>query len=230
MKRYILLIIVFIVGIAFAQDKPFAKKKKFSKKNEKVLNDITYEQTQDIEYTKKIKNKTKFKSYLTKDGLVISLGDTLILGTPNGGNRSQSVLQEGDSYSTFSTVMMGTMGGSLFTGPIFVGTIHQGAELVIEDIYVYHSGMNKNTVLNIFIFAKDYKMGTGKSKMISGRTILGIEQAINLGEVKLFNAPMSRQEAIGKLKEAKELLDLEIITQEEYDILKEELTPIIRKE
>ena len=41
---------------------------------------------------------------------------------------------------------------------------------------------------------------------------------------------MNRENAIKKLKEAKDLLELEIITQEEYDKLKAELTPIIKDE
>ena len=39
---------------------------------------------------------------------------------------------------------------------------------------------------------------------------------------------MNRENAIKKLKEAKDLLELELMTQEEYDKLKKELTPIIR--
>ena len=50
-----------------------------------------------------------------------------------------------------------------------------------------------------------------------------------MGEIISKNAPMTKQEALRKLKEAKELLELEIIAQSEYDALKKELTPIIRK-
>ena len=39
---------------------------------------------------------------------------------------------------------------------------------------------------------------------------------------------MNRENAIKKLKEAKDLLELELMTQEEYDKLKKDLTPIIR--
>ena len=38
---------------------------------------------------------------------------------------------------------------------------------------------------------------------------------------------MTREEAIAKLREAKELLDLEMMSQEDYDALKKELSPII---
>jgi hypothetical protein len=44
-------------------------------------------------------------------------------------------------------------------------------------------------------------------------------------EGKVFK--ITRDEAIQKLKEAKELLDLEIITQEEFDKIKEKYTPFI---
>ena len=43
------------------------------------------------------------------------------------------------------------------------------------------------------------------------------------------NKSMSKEEALNKLKEKKELLDLEIITQEEYDKVKDELKSIITK-
>lgn len=38
---------------------------------------------------------------------------------------------------------------------------------------------------------------------------------------------MTREEAIAKLKEAKELMDIEMISKEEFDALKKELAPII---
>jgi len=39
---------------------------------------------------------------------------------------------------------------------------------------------------------------------------------------------MTREEAIAKLKEAKDLFDLDMMSQDEYDALRKELTPIIR--
>mgnify|MGYP000538227027 CR=1 FL=1 len=40
---------------------------------------------------------------------------------------------------------------------------------------------------------------------------------------------MTKEEAIAKLKESKDLLDLGMIKQEDFDKLKAELTPIIMK-
>ena len=39
---------------------------------------------------------------------------------------------------------------------------------------------------------------------------------------------MTRAEAIAKLKEAKDLMELDMMSQEEFDALRTELTPIIR--
>ena len=44
--------------------------------------DLTYKQSQDISYAKKIKNYTKINSYKCKNGTLIKIGDTLKVGTP----------------------------------------------------------------------------------------------------------------------------------------------------
>ena len=46
---------------------------------------------------------------------------------------------------------------------------------------------------------------------------------------KLLNAPLSRDEAISKLKEAKELFDLDIITIQEYQKIKAKMSPLIKQ-
>lgn len=61
-------------------------------------------------------------------------------------------------------------------------------------------------------------------------SILGLTTALNKGEIINPNRPMNRQEAIAKLKEAKDLLELEMMSQDEYDTLKAELAPIIKGE
>jgi hypothetical protein len=53
-----------------------------------------------------------------------------------------------------------------------------------------------------------------------------LEDAILVGEIKSFG--MTSDEALTELKKAKDKLDLGIITQEEYDLKKAELTPFIK--
>jgi len=55
---------------------------------------------------------------------------------------------------------------------------------------------------------------------------LNIEDAITVGEVKSFG--MTSDEALAALKKAKDKLDLGLITQEEYEKIKSELTPFIK--
>ena len=43
------------------------------------------------------------------------------------------------------------------------------------------------------------------------------------------NAPLSREEAIKKLKESKDLMELDMISKDEYENLKKKLTPIIKQ-
>ena len=57
-------------------------------------------------------------------------------------------------------------------------------------------------------------------------TELGIES----GEVLLKNRKMTREEAISKLKEAKELFEIDMMSKEKFENLKKELRPIIMKE
>ncbi|SIT98220.1 hypothetical protein SAMN05660493_02958 [Epilithonimonas bovis DSM 19482] len=53
------------------------------------------------------------------------------------------------------------------------------------------------------------------------------ELAIESGEILLKNRKMTREEAIAKLKEAKELMEIDMMSKEEFDELKKELTPVI---
>ena len=57
----------------------------------------------------------------------------------------------------------------------------------------------------------------------SGKT----ELAIEIGELMLKNRTITRNEAIAKLKEAKDLLDLGLMSSEEFEKMREELKTII---
>ena len=55
-----------------------------------------------------------------------------------------------------------------------------------------------------------------------------INEALAKGEIINPNRAMNRTEAIAKLKESKDLLELDMMTAEEYESIKKELTPIIK--
>jgi len=58
-------------------------------------------------------------------------------------------------------------------------------------------------------------------------SVTDYEKSVLAGEIASLNAPLNRGEAIAKLKESKELLDLGVIEAADYETLKAELTPII---
>jgi hypothetical protein len=60
-------------------------------------------------------------------------------------------------------------------------------------------------------------------------TILNVQAALTNGEFINPNASMTRDQAIAKLKEQKDLLELGMISKEQFEKIKSELTPIVMK-
>lgn len=74
-------------------------------------------------------------------------------------------------------------------------------------------------LLNLSIFA------VVKTKTGMDRGYLDVDKALRDGEI--VSTVMTRAQAIKKLKESKELFDLELMSKEEYEKIRAELTPII---
>ena len=90
-----------------------------------------------------------------------------------------------------------------------------GTETEIKKIYV---AGNKRTGYSV----------TMRTKGVTGLSnyTIQFENAISTGEIK--GSGMTSDEALTELKKAKDKLDLGLITQEEYDKIKAELTPFIK--
>ena len=173
---------------------------------------ITYEQTQDVEYAKNINNYEKFESYTSKDGSEIKVGSQLKLGVPIGGHKEFTYILFGRGQN-----LMSLLGGQQKMG------IAASNELVeITDISVYHTKLAKRSPLKVNVSVQ--VVGGAR---IEDRTIYDYELALQSGEITNPNRLMTREEAIAKLKEAKDLMDLGLMTEADYNKLREELTPII---
>ena len=72
------------------------------------------------------------------------------------------------------------------------------------------------------------KTKTDKWKLMVANFEAALESGEIVSSVPSTNSAVNKRSAINKLKEAKELLDLEVITQDEYDEMKKSLTPIIK--
>ena len=196
---------------------------------------LTYAQAHDIKYAKTYKNNTAIISYITKDGLTIKIGDTLTIG---------DAVIERDKYmfnDVFSHIVIGQTKGT--TNKEFTPLPHRysGSKVIVNSLFVTHEKVTgyklwpdrKETPLYVSVFVKNPKEEVnsikGFSKMLSHsrKTIVDIEKALASGEIVNSNAPLSRQEAIKKLKESKDLMELDLLSKAKYEKLKEELTPII---
>jgi hypothetical protein len=95
----------------------------------------------------------------------------------------------------------------------------------VETLKVNRQKLKRKSELMILAYVYDPAMSSllGEKR----RTIVDLELALSTGEVVNPNQKMTREQAIVKLKESKDLLDLGLLTQEEYDKIKSELTPII---
>ncbi len=160
-------------------------------------------QTDTISYNqiKKSEKRIKgnFETYTSKDGFSYSVGDTIQFGTPSGTNGKFVYIQKMDITGTVYIV-----------GPEAVNTY-----AVIKKIYV---GGTKRSGWKITIQTKGFT--------VVDNYFLYLEDAIANGEIK--SNGMTSDEALSELKKWKDKLDLGLITQEEFDAKKEELSKYIK--
>tara|TARA_B100001248_G_C27217285_1_gene378644 strand:- start:96 stop:755 length:660 start_codon:yes stop_codon:yes gene_type:complete len=195
---------------------------------------IDYSQTQDINYVKNIKNNTTVEIYETKDGHAIKIGDTITVGQAYS-KKNRNIL--GD---VFSNIAIGKIKG-LTKEPEYLPHNYSGQKVIIQSIYVKHEKYNgynplynrKEMPLYVSLYAKRPKINNINIKNLSTAlshkriTVIDLEKAINFGEVINPVQKITREQAIKKLKEAKDLFELELMSKSEYEKLRSELTPII---
>ena len=144
MIKYIFITFILLPSLIFSQDK-----------------NLTYTQANDIEYSKKIKNYTKFDSYKTKDGLLIKIGDTLVLGKAN---------KKKDKYyfnDVYSYIVNGKTRGNNKDNIDFLPHHFNGDKVVVQLIFATHSASdeyklwnNRNSMpLYISLYVKNPKKG-----------------------------------------------------------------------
>lgn len=205
------------------------------------ISELSYDDCNNKEVFQKIKNHTIVLKYHASDGSVLSIGDTLVLGAPSGSETSTvaagagSTVGAGKAHSrtknAFATIITGRPAGFMAVMSAMAGEepdradgSFQGEMVVISEMKAMHKGTRKKPIAIQMLFGEPNDRAFGVYKHLS---TMDFEKSLIAGEIRNINAPLTREEAIAKLKESKDLLDLEIITQEEYDKIKEELTPRI---
>jgi hypothetical protein len=144
------------------------------------------------------KRISNFESYLDSNGDTIKVGDTLLILKP-----------ETDGNFTFVYY------GSDMNGYKYLDRLVRDKKVTVSDIRV--TRLNSETHVN---------MRCIQPGMVGAKFVIIWESAIKAGEAKI-NGGLSKDEALKLLEEKRKMLDLGLITQDEYDKLLEKLKPII---
>jgi hypothetical protein len=144
-------------------------------------------------------SRGEFTSYIASDGAVYKIGDRIKIGVPSS-NKTFAYITEGDGLLLPITNLTASSSGQ---------------ETEIKKIWVVG---NKRAGYSVSFRTKGI---TG----LSNYTIQ-FENALSTGEVKGYGK--TSDEALTELKKAKDKLDLGLITQEEFDKAKVELSKYIK--
>jgi hypothetical protein len=195
--------------------------------NDFIPDTLFVDKVNDLEYAKRYRNNEKFSSIKLVDGSVLKVGDIVTLGRPSGLNtssQSNSGLLGGNVTTTnsFQYILLGRIGLSAMTGMQYLPQSLQGSKVVVKEIKASHTSIvgSRNSPLTYWLIL-DYGSGVA--------TILNVQAALTNGEFINPNASMTRDQAIAKLKEQKDLLELGMISKEQFEKIKSELTPIVMK-
>lgn len=157
-----------------------------------------------------IKLKGPFTSYVSKHNIVFEVGDTLIIGYP-----SSNVFDFISNYSGGMQTLQ-AISGEPVDQAVPLGKTAVGSKSIIKNIKLAGS-KRTGYFCNIY--------GKGMLGSIGSTYIIQIENAIDAGEIK--TDIFASDDALNELKRAKEKLDLQLITQEQYDSIKNILSKYI---
>lgn len=215
---------------------------------QKELDSLTYRNTQDINFFSDIKNNTSVKIYRTINDNIVKIGDTLILGNPTSeefstrtysgsyGTKARGGVSQSRSTSkkTYEFIKMGRPAGfgSVMTAmngeaEIMADNSLKNTTVVVNEMKAYHRGSKKKPLYVVMVLGEINGRAFGINKYLS---VMDTELAIESSEILLKNRKTTRDEAIAQLKEAKDLMDIEMMSKEEFEKLKVELAPIIKNQ
>jgi hypothetical protein len=189
------------------------------------LDSITFQELDGLMGSKDYRNAVEINKYQTKAGNWINVGDTLVIGKPSNSNNIETSQSLGFrvANTNHSHIFLGTAGAMLMGTAMFGNETMTGDKVFITKMYI--ARLSKKNPFKVGI--EFNKVGGGRFLAVKKLARAELEVALESGEIINGNRGMTREEAIAKLKEAKDLMDLEMMTQEEFNKLKEKLSPII---
>lgn len=190
----------------------------------KEIESFSYQEMISKENNKKFKNGMDILKYTAIDENVYQAGDTLVLGRPSGIN----TVAGPTGYDTrFEYLFYGKPSGTLLKGIRYLEGELENKKVIISKIQYNKGSLGLENY--VFLYVKPL-VNTDFTVIDEFVTVTMFDTALDKAEIFPLNMtrPMSRDEAIQYLKSKKEELDLEIITQQEYDKIKTQLMPLIK--
>lgn len=187
----------------------------FSNAQDKIL---THEQILNPEYLKSLEDGENLKAFITSAGDTVAVNNLIVFGKPSQDRPVYNSLvnKKVNSYTT------------IFQGKPVLKTIlkfryfpegYEGKKAQIKEIIAQKPRKKDPAIIMIALQLKEDNL--------SNLDITGLTQSFDTSELKVIGAKLTKNEALIKLKEAKQNLDLELISQEKYDSIKKKLAPYI---
>jgi len=169
-----------------------------------------------IEVASQFTNFDNLESVTLHDGTVLKIGDSLRVGIPFNNARQYTQIAFG-RYDIAKALILGP--------PLMMDQYIANDYVVIDRMWVAHTKMTKKSpvMIHLYVSTPDASGHLGGDN----RTVFDLQEALARNEVINPNRAMTRDEAIAALKQQKDLLDLGMITQEQFDAKKTELASII---
>lgn len=172
---------------------------------------VTFANLNDPDFVSNYKLTFDINGYETKDGSILKVGSELMIGKP-----FKNELRN-DNYPYNHWQELVTLGK--IKGLSEINNEIQGEPVTIIEMEATSLGISKKSVRFVNITVVNTK---GKKRYLTN-----YEDALTHGEVSNPNAALTRDEAIQKLKDAKDLFELGMYTEQQYDSVKNKLSPII---
>tara|TARA_B100001758_G_scaffold247953_1_gene269050 strand:+ start:41349 stop:41984 length:636 start_codon:yes stop_codon:yes gene_type:complete len=190
---------------------------------------LTYNQANDAEFVKGYKNNTLINSYKTKDGFVIKVGDTLIIGDAIIKNNRKRYLYN----DVFSYIAVGKIKSSANKEYRYLPHNFSGNKVIVNSMFVTHEKYigyklfpKRNEMpLYVSVFVKGATKGVSEILGKSRKTILDIEKALSSGEITLLDSKLvhlikensKKDNKYDNLLKLGELKELGVLTEEEFN-------------
>jgi hypothetical protein len=143
-----------------------------------------------------------YRTYISQNGTTYSIGDKITLGFPtNNGKTFNYAFSE-----------------AIFSGEKQLPATFSNRTYEIRYIYFKNMGLGKKSMKTVYFKTKN--VGAGDY------VIIEIENAVASKEVK--SSTFTEEDALAEMKKAKEKLELGLITQKEFDAVKEKMMKYIK--